>query len=64
MDDCRLLLSVPPDEGPAFIPARGAELEEGLSSISLQDGQESTVPFRAEGQERRAPLRSRMPSHP
>lgn len=52
------------DEGPACIPGRGAELEEGFCSVSLQAGEEATVPFGAEGEERRAPLGSRLPSHP
>lgn len=38
-------VSVLLDEGPAFLPGRGAELEEGLGSVSLQAGEESAVPI-------------------
>lgn len=37
-------VSVLLDEGPAFVPGRGAELEESLCSVSLQAGEETAVP--------------------
>ncbi len=57
-------VSVLLDEGPASLPGGGAELEEGLGSISLQAGEESAVPIVARGEELRASLGSCLPSHP
>lgn len=50
-------------EGPTFLLAKGAELEEGLGSISLQAGEDSTVTIRAHGEELRASLWRRLLSH-
>lgn len=52
------------DERPASLPGGGAELEEGLCSVSLQAGEESAVPIMAHREELGASLGSRLPSHP
>lgn len=51
-------------EGSAFVSGGGAELEEGLGSVSLQAGEESAVPVVAHREELRALLGSRLPNHP
>jgi len=60
----RVRVSVLLHEGPASLPARGAELEEGLGSVGLQAGEEPAVPVVARGDELRASLGSCMPSRP
>lgn len=57
-------ISVLLDQGPASLPGGGAELEEGLGSVCLQAGEESALPIVAHGEELRASLGSRLPSHP
>lgn len=46
-----------PDEGLALLSGGGAEVEEGLGSVSIQTGEESVVSIVAHGEELGTPLR-------
>lgn len=52
------------DKGLASLPGGGAELEEGLASVSLQTREESAVPVVAHREELRTSLGTCLLSHP